>query len=84
MAKNDYDDLLESFMNNSQKAYNDDKETRKKNGGKLPSAYNTFSNSENSKSGYSASKQNSNNQRKRRNTPKTSGQKTVGLLGKIV
>lgn len=84
MAKNDYDDLLESFMNNSQKAYNDDKETRKKNGGKLPSAYNTFSNSENSKSGYSASKQNSNNQRKRRNTPKSSGQKTVGLLGKIV
>ena len=58
VAKNDYDDLLESFMNNSQKAYNDDRETRKKNGGKLPSAYNTFSNTDSgkkSKIGYSTS-----------------------------
>lgn len=39
MASNDYDDLLESFMNNSQKVYNDDKERKDK----LPSSYNTFS-----------------------------------------
>ncbi len=38
MAK-DYDDLLQSFMNNSQKVYNEDKDDHKKNGGKLPSSY---------------------------------------------
>ena len=44
MASNkDYDDLLESFMNNSQKVYNDDKNNFDKNNGKLPSSYNTFS-----------------------------------------
>lgn len=35
----DYDDLLQSFMNNSQKVYNEDKDDHKKNGGKLPSSY---------------------------------------------
>jgi penicillin-binding protein 1A len=46
MASNEYDDLLESFMNNSQKVYNEDKDTLEKNGGKLPSSYNTFSKSD--------------------------------------
>lgn len=39
MASNDYDDLLESFMNNSQKVYNDDKDARGSNSKNLPSSY---------------------------------------------
>lgn len=41
MASNDFDDLLESFMNNSQKVYNDDKSAHQEN--KLPSDYNKSS-----------------------------------------
>lgn len=44
MASNDYDDLLESFMNNSQKVYNDDKNALEKSKGKLPSSYSVSSN----------------------------------------
>ena len=40
MASKDYDDLLESFMNNSQKVYNDDKDSHES---KLPSSYNVSS-----------------------------------------
>lgn len=40
MASRDYDDLLESFMNNSAKVYNEDKETLKSEDNKVPSAYN--------------------------------------------
>lgn len=43
MANKDYDDLLESFMNNSQKVYNDDKDEHIKSAKKLPSSYNTGS-----------------------------------------
>ncbi|WP_308618055.1 transglycosylase domain-containing protein [uncultured Eubacterium sp.] len=85
MANKDYDDLLESFMNNSQKAYNDDRETRKKSGGKLPPAYNTFSSGDNSKknkSSYSAAGKSNNN--KNRKVNKTPGQKTAGVFGKII
>ncbi len=39
MASKDYDDLLESFMNNSQKVYNEDKDIQKKKGDALPSSY---------------------------------------------
>ena len=41
MASKDYDDLLESFMNNSQKVYNDDKSAHEI---KLPSSYNKTEN----------------------------------------
>ena len=41
MASKDYDDLLESFMNNSQKVYNDDKTKHDQMAQKLPSSYNT-------------------------------------------
>ena len=44
MASNDYDDLLESFMNNSQKVYNDDRNALEKSKGKLPSSYSVSSN----------------------------------------
>lgn len=40
MASNDYDDLLESFMNNSSKAYDEDKKRREENGDKIPASYN--------------------------------------------
>ena len=41
MASNDYDDLLESFMNNSAKAFDEDKQKREENSSnKLPSSYN--------------------------------------------
>ena len=85
MANKDYDDLLESFMNNSQKAYNDDRETRKKSGGKLPPAYNTFSSGDNSKknkTSYSAAGKSNN--KKNRKVNKTPGQKTAGVFGKII
>lgn len=85
MANKDYDDLLESFMNNSQKAYNDDRETRKKSGGKLPPAYNTFSSGDKSKknkASYSATGKSNNN--KNRKVNKTPGQKTAGVFGKII
>lgn len=40
MASNNYDDLLESFMNNSAKAYDDDKKTQEDSAAKVPSSYN--------------------------------------------
>ncbi|MCM1114386.1 MAG: transglycosylase domain-containing protein [Clostridium sp.] len=40
MASNNYDDLLESFMNNSAKAYDEDKKNREDNSNKLPTSYN--------------------------------------------
>ncbi|MCC8072930.1 MAG: penicillin-binding protein [Clostridiales bacterium] len=40
MANKDYDDLLESFMNNSAKAYDEDKKAREQNANSLPSSYN--------------------------------------------
>ena len=40
MASNNYDDLLESFMNNSSKAYDEDKKIREDNANKLPTSYN--------------------------------------------
>ena len=43
MASKDYDDLLESFMNNSQKVYNEDKDIQKKKGDALPSSYSVSS-----------------------------------------
>lgn len=65
MASNDYDDLLESFMNNSQKVYNDDKNARGSNAKKLPSSYNVSdktsrSSSKNSKRGKTAASRSGN------------------------
>lgn len=44
MANKDYDELMQAFMNNSQKVYNEDKEALDKNSGKLPTSYSTFDN----------------------------------------
>ena len=40
MASKDYDDLLESFMNNSAKVYNEDKENLSAKEDNVPAAYN--------------------------------------------
>lgn len=40
MASNNYDDLLESFMNNSAKAYDEDKKSQENNANKVPTSYN--------------------------------------------
>lgn len=45
MASNDYDDLLESFMSNSTKAYNEDK-TNRENADTVPASYSVSSNSD--------------------------------------
>lgn len=44
MANKDYDELMQAFMNNSQKVYNEDKEAQNKNAKKLPTSYSTFDN----------------------------------------
>ena len=81
MASKDYDDLLESFMNNSQKVYNDDKDNQKKKKGEaLPSSYSVFK-------GDSNQPQNQND--KRRKSPKkpkesTPAKKFFGGIGKIL
>lgn len=41
MASNNYDDLLESFMNNSTRAYDEDKKNQEENVNKVPASYNT-------------------------------------------
>ncbi len=43
MASHDYDDLLESFMNNSAKAYNEDKTAHEQRTENIPSSYNVSS-----------------------------------------
>lgn len=40
MASNDYDDLLESFMNNSAKAFDEDSKSRADSADKVPTSYN--------------------------------------------
>ena len=42
MASNDYDDLLESFMSNSTKAYNEDK-TSRESADSVPTSYSVSS-----------------------------------------
>ena len=46
MASKDYDDLLESFMNNSQQVYNEDRNSHKRGGDNLPSSYDVVSTSD--------------------------------------
>lgn len=36
MANKDYDELMQAFMNNSQKVYNEDKEAQNKNSKSFP------------------------------------------------
>ncbi|MCD7797603.1 MAG: transglycosylase domain-containing protein [Clostridiales bacterium] len=46
MASKDYDDLLDSFMSNSKKAYNEDKTSREDNKKNIPASYKSFDSSD--------------------------------------
>lgn len=76
MANKDYDELLEAFMNNSQKAYNEDKERHEKSQN-LPSSYNTFS-KEKSKD---KKRENINNAKA---SVKAKKHKDIGIVGKVL
>lgn len=84
MANKDYDELMQAFMNNSQKVYNEDKEAQNKNAKKLPTSYSTFDNK-----GTNNSKKKSSD-KKNGNKNGGSGEKKVGntilkiLLGIII
>ncbi|MBE6741759.1 MAG: hypothetical protein E7570_05585 [Ruminococcaceae bacterium] len=77
MASKDYDDLLESFMNNSQKVYNDDKDSLKKKGDSLPSSYSTTEDSGNKPSKSRGKKA------KKETKPKKEKSLFAKILGKI-
>lgn len=79
MANKDYDDLMQAFMNNSQKVYNEDKEALDKN--KLPTSYSTFSNDSSSKG-----KRNNNPKKKPKKTKSTNstGRKILKVLLGII
>lgn len=84
MANKDYDELMQAFMNNSQKVYNEDKEAQNKNSKKLPTSYSTFDN----KGTKNVKKKSSD--KKNGNKKGGSGEKKVGntilkiLLGIII
>ena len=84
MANKDYDELMQAFMNNSQKVYNEDKEAQNKNAKKLPTSYSTFDN----KGTKNVKKKSSD--KKKDNKKGGSGEKKVGntilkiLLGIII
>ncbi len=80
MASKDYDDLLESFMNNSQKVYNDDKGQRK---GNLPTSYQV------SDSAAKGAKNSRKQPARRKKSPKAPRQKSAigrffAALGKVI
>lgn len=75
MASKDYDDLLESFMNNSQKVYNEDKD--KQRGGNLPSSYNV-------KNSRSESKSKKSSKAKKAPVQKNGAAKVFSGIGKVL
>ncbi len=81
MASNDFDDLLESFMNNSQKVYNEDKNANKKKTHNLPTSYNVTSNS-----GKSDSKSDSKGRRSANKKKKSAsgGKKALNVFSKCL
>ena len=89
MASNDYDDLLKSFMNNSAKAYDEDKNAREAKSGKLPTSYNVSSAEKNSKRvkrGREIEKELAQKKAKKRKPKKekTTSQKVFGNIGKAL
>ncbi|MGN0459158.1 MAG: transglycosylase domain-containing protein [Eubacterium sp.] len=74
MANKDYDELLEAFMNNSQKAYNEDRERHEKSSQNLPSSYNTFSKEKNKEKKKETAKANKSPKKKR----------NIGTAGKVL
>lgn len=89
MASNDYDDLLKSFMNNSAKAYDDDKNAREAKSEKLPTSYKVSSADKNAKRvkrGREIEKELAQKKAKKRKPQKnlTSSQKALRRFGKLV
>lgn len=93
MASNDYDDLLESFMNNSEKAYEEDNKIRKENANKVPASYKTASANGKAKrikrgreieKELEAKKAKKNSRRSAAAPQKTPAQKTFSTIGKVL
>ena len=82
MASNDYDDLLQSFMNNSQKVYNDDKNAHQAD--KLPSAYNTSSTAEKKNSTSTRKKASKSRRKNASNKGKKKGNSAGSVFGRII
>ncbi len=88
MASKDYEDLLESFMNNSQQVYNEDRDNQKKKGDSLPSSYSVNDNSKKKKSKAKPKKE----KKEQKSEPKKSAPKKektpaanfFGKVGKVL
>lgn len=89
MASKDYDDLLESFMSNSKKAYNEDKSSREENEKKLPSSYDVPDTSDRRskkiRRGRDIEKELAakDKKKKKKNADKTPGQKVKSTVGRV-
>lgn len=77
MAKGDYDDLLESFMNNSKNAYKEDKESSARAKKDLPSSYTTYSKKKQSKSSSNKAKDSKKQAKKKPQTKTSKVGKTI-------
>ncbi len=87
MASNNYDDLLESFMNNSSKVYDDDKTVRDSSANNVPSSYNLpDGKSKKVRRGRDIEKElaEKNRRKKRRRKKQTPSQKFFSRLGKVL
>lgn len=93
MASNhDYDDLLQSFMNNSAKAYDEDKITREEKSDSLPSSYNVSASGKKSKKvergrrieDKLAAKNAKKRNKKKSKKNQTPAQKTFSTIGKVL
>ena len=85
MASKDYEDLLESFMNNSQQVYNEDKDNQKKKGDSLPSSYSVNDNSEKKKSKIKPKKESGNKSKKAKPVKENSGVANVfSKIGRVL
>ncbi|MBR2279049.1 MAG: transglycosylase domain-containing protein [Eubacterium sp.] len=76
MASKNYDDLLESFMNNSQQVYNEDKDKQRK--GNLPSSYNVRNSEKHSEQAKRNRKPATQNNQQTKKQPKKSPRKQRG------
>lgn len=88
-SKNDYDDLLQSFMNNSAKAYDEDKTAREKKADSLPSSYNVSAPDKKVERGRKienelAAKNEKKRKKKKHNAEKTPAQKARSRVGKVL
>lgn len=90
MASKDYDDLLDSFMSNSKKVYNEDIASREENK-KVPASYDIPDSSDNKKNrkirrGRNIEKEIAakNKRKKKKSGDKTPGQKAGSTIGKVL